>query len=261
MSETEAPVQQDWDPETFAYLYGIAERVAGSVQRSFPMLEREDLQQEALMWAVAHPGKLKEYLGIEDEERCSKMIAGAMRNDCKDAAVKQRATLRGDFMQEDDVFYPLDALKGTGRSSGKRGLLHHVYDTNSWTNPEKPEAGTPRAKRDPAEGGNWLATLADVSSALDRLGRENPEAADLIEAHYRNELTYEAIGAMLYPPVSRETVSKRLDRAIRKVQEILGGPKPRKDPEESGWENGLVGTRRAISNSAARYQTDTGYNE
>lgn len=253
--------QQDWDPETYAYLYGLADKVATSVRRSYPMVDTEDLLQEGLMWAVAHPGALHIYLGHEDEAACTRLIMTAMKNAAREYAVKYRAGQRGDVMLEDDCWYPLDALKGTGKLAGKRGLLHHVYDTESWLSPEKPEGGSPRVKRDPAEGNNWLATLSDVSAALDKLRRENPEAADLIECHYRNGMTYESIGRMLQPPVSRETVSKRIDRAIKKIQEILGGPRPKRDPEEPGWENGLVGTRRAISNAAARAITDGGYDE
>lgn len=252
---------QDWSEELYGYLYGLAENVAHGVHRSFPMVDVEDLLQEALMWAVAHPGTLLRYLQHESDDQCARMITGAMKNSAKGYAIRVRAAGRGDHLLEDDYFYPLGALKGTGRLAGKRGLLHHVYDDESWTNPEKPEADTPRTKRDPAEGNGWLATLADVSSALDKLRRENPDAADLIEAHYRNGRTYEHIGATLRPPVSRETVSKRMDRAIKKIQEILGGSKPKKDPEEPGWENGLVGTRRAISNSAARAITDHGYDD
>jgi len=248
--------QQDWDEATYSYLYDLAETIARSVHRSFPMVDAEDLLQEALMWAVAHPGTLQNYLTDEDENRCAKMISGAMRNSCREYAVKHRALSRGDETLSDDCWYQLGVLKGTGRTIGKRGLLHHVYDTESWTNPEKPESDGVRSRQDPAEGNNWVATLADVSSALGRLAQAD---RDLIEAHYKNGCTYEVIGLGLRPQVSRETVSKRMDRAIKKVQQILGGPRPRKDPEEPGWDDEIVGTRRAISNSHARALTDGAY--
>lgn len=251
----------DWSPEMYAYVDGVAHTIARSVSRSYPMVDAEDLQQEALLWAVSHPAKLQEYLDDADERRCTKMLAESMKNACRDYAVKTRAGERGDVALIDDVFYPLDALKGTGRSVEKRGLLHHVFDVDSWTNPEKPADDGPRAKRDPAEGNNWLATLADVSSALDKLRAENPDAHLLIESHFHWGLTYEQIGKGLEPAVSRETVSKRMDRAVKKVQELLGGSKPRKDPAEPSWEDGLVGTRRAISNAQARATTENAYDD
>lgn len=254
-TETYAP-GVDWSPEQYGFLYDLAETIARSVHRTFPIVDTDDLLQESLMWAVAHPRVLEGYLTDEDPSRGTKMIMGAMKNAAREYAVRVRAARRGDVQLEDDCWYPLIALKGTGRSTGKRGLLHHVYDDESWTNPERPEASEGRTKKDPAEGGNWLATLADVSAALGQLSQADQ---DLIEAHYKNDLTYEAIGAMLRPAVSRETVSKRLDRAIRKLQETLGGPKPRRDPDEPGWSDEIVGTRYAISNATARSITDGAY--
>lgn len=251
----------DWSPEMYAYIYEKAESVARTVHRSYPMVDTDDLLQEALMWGVAHPGTLQKYLDDEDEKRCARQIVGAMRNDCRDYAVRQRALARGDESVIDDAWYSLDVLKGTGKLAGKRGLLHHVYDTESWTNPEKPESTGARNTRDPAHGNDWLATLSDVSSALSKLRRLNPDAADLIEAHYKNGLTYDQIGAGLRPPVAKATVSKRIDRAIKKAQEILGGPRPKRAPEEDGWENGLVGTRHAISNANARAITGSQYDD
>lgn len=253
----------DWTEEQYAFIYEKAESAARSVHQNFPMVDTEDLTQEALLWAVQHPGQLDSHLEVAEGNAAlgSWRILRSMKNACREYAVRQRALARGDESLIDDQWYSLDVLKGTGKLAGKRGLLHHVFDVNSWTNPEKPEGAGVRSKRDPAHGNDWLATLADVSSALDKLRRRNPAAAELIEAHYHWGLTYEAIGRGLEPPVSRETVSKRIDRAIRKIQEILGGPRPRREPEEDGWENGLVGTRRAISNAHARAITGTDYDE
>lgn len=251
----------DWSTDEWTLLLGLAESVGYSVARSYPMVDREDLAQEALMWAVQHPRKLREYLNHEDPEQTPRLISGAMRNACKDYAVKERALQRGDDTFVDDAFYSMEMLKGFGRSIEKRGLLHHVFDADSWLNPEKGESSEGRVKRDPAEGNNWLATLADVSAALDKLKVENPAAYALIELHFKQSYTYREIGASLTPAVSDFTVTKRMDQAVRKVQDLLGGSKPRTDLPEDGWENGLVGTRRCITNAAARAITGSDYEE
>lgn len=247
----------DWTEELYAYLYEKAEAVARTVHRSYPMIDTDDLVQEALVWAVQHPGVLEAYL--ESDDGIPKLM-GAMKNACRDYAVAQRAYQRGDEYRIDDAWYPLDALKGTGASAGKRGLLHYVFDDEAWTNPEKGESEG-RTKRDPAEGNNWLATLADVSSGLDKLSRSDPRAWALLVLHYKQGYTYQEIGDSMDPVVAKQTISDRMSRAVKKLQEILGGPRPKKDPEEDGWENGLVGTRRAISNAHARAITDAGYAE
>lgn len=250
----------EWTEELYYQLQGYAETIAHSVRRTFPMVDVEDLVQEAMMWAVQHPSTLQGYLALESLTDTQRRVSGAMRNACRDYAVKQRALQRGDETLIDDAWYSLATLKGTGRVASKRGLLHYVFDEESWTHPEKGDSEV-RTKRDPAEGNNWLATLADVSSALEKLGRNDPAAHSLIWLHYKQGYTYEEIGAGLEPAVSRETVSKRMDRAIKKVQELLGGPRPRKDPAEEGWEEGYVGSRRAISNAHARALTSTSYEE
>jgi RNA polymerase sigma factor (sigma-70 family) len=242
----------DWSPEMYAYLEGIATSVGRSVRRRFPMVELEDLQQEALMWAVAHPKRLQGYLDDPNEEKCTLEIERGMENAARAYARKARAATRigGDNRDPltDDVWYTTASLKGDRH---RQGLLHSVFDDQAWFQPETSGEQIRSTPSDPAEGGNWLATLADVGSAIESL---TPEDRGLLELHYRDGLTYDAIGAMR--GASRMHVSRLIDRAVRKVQDALGGPCPRTEPPEDGWENGLVGTRRALSNAASRVLTE-----
>jgi len=244
----------DWDTDTFNLLCDVADRVARNVRSQYHTVSEEDLGQEALMWAVTHPGPLENYLLCEDEKQRDRLLYSAMRNHCRQYARKTRAG-QFDLDLTDDVWYKLEALKGRG--SRGRGLLHMVYDDEAWLTPENEggESGRKPAS-DPAEGNGWLATLADVSRAVELIG---PAERWLIEKHYRDGWTYKEVGLSLFPAVGHETVSKRMDRAVRKIQEILGGSKPREDPPEPGWADQLVGTRRAISNSRARHLTDASY--
>jgi DNA-directed RNA polymerase specialized sigma24 family protein len=247
-----------WTPEQYAFLYEKAEIVARGVSRDYPDSDRDDLTQEALMWAVEHPGKIASWL--EHDEGIGRVVV-AMKKACRRSAVKQRALARGDETFIDDCWYSTEMLKGFGRGSGQRGLLHLVFDDDAWTNPEATgDSPGVRTKKDPAEGNNWLATLSDVSAALDKLSREDPKAWSLLVLHYKQQYTYDEIGAALTPPVSKQRVLDRIDRAVRKVQDLLGGPKPQKDPAEPGWEDG-PGSRYVLSNAAARAITDNQYED
>lgn len=252
---------QDWSVSTYEYLAELAELVARQVHSRFPMVERDDLSQEALIWAVKHPERLQECLEMEDPMECSQRLSGAMRNAAREYARRQRASAnKGDV--SDDVWYQIGVLKGTKTTGDGRGLLHHIYDDSSWMYPEnnRPEGGNTgrSSKPDPAEGNGWLATLSDVSRAVSLIP---PADQGLIEWHYQHGKTYEEIGELCDPPVSAQTVMRRMDRAVKKVQQVLGGPKPRKDPEEPGWDAEIVGTRHAISNASARAITDGSYSE
>lgn len=251
----------DWSPEVYSFLYEKAELVARTVAREYPNAEIDDLLQESLMWAVAHPGALQGYLDHEDPDQTGRLVFGAMRNASREFAVKQRALARGDETLIDDCWYSTEVLKGFGRGSGQRGLLHLVFEQDAWLNPEvaSDDPGV-RTKKDPAEGGNWLATLADVSAALDKLSRNDPEAHSLLVLHYKQQYTYDEIGAAMQPAVSRASVSRKIDRAVRKLQDLLGGPEPRKDPAEPGWNDG-PGSRWVLSNAQARAITDNVYDD
>lgn len=239
---------KNWDLAEYHRAHPLALQVARKVRKQYPMCDEMDLLQEALMWAVTHPRKWHEYFTDEDERRGTRMIVAAMRNHVKDYARRERAERFG-YELEDEMFYSLTMLKGAGRG---RGLLHYVYDRDSWLKPP-PSDDAPRTPGDPAEGMGWQTTLIDVQRAVQSLPRADER---LLAAHFEQGLTYEQIGSSFPVPVAVSTVAKRIDQAVVKVQEALGGTRPRQDPPEDGWENGYVGTRKAISNAHARAITD-----
>lgn len=245
-----------WTEEQYVYLVELAKTAAYGTVRPAGV-DIDDLVQEALMWAIQHPRQVVDWLEADDTGR----VVQAMKNDCKDYAVKQRALARGDETFIDDHFYSLETLKGFGRGPGHKGLLHYVFDQEAWLTPPQND-GDPgiKSRRDPSENNDWLATLSDVSAALDKLMRNDPKGHALLVLHYKQNYTYEEIGASLTPRLPKVTVSRRIDGAIKKIQQILGGPRPRKDPEEPGWEDG-PGGRWVLTNAAARAITSEGYEE
>lgn len=222
--------------------------VARKTRKQYPMVDIDDLIQESWVWTITHPKKTREYLDDEDKQRGTRMLVAALKNSVKDYARKERAQ-RFDYVLEDDVFYSLSMLKGAGRG---KGLLHYVYDRDAWLKPPSRD-DAPRSAGDAAEGNGWLATLVDVDRALKTLPRADQ---GLLEAHFRNGYTYEQIGSSFPVPVSAKTVSLKVDAAVVKVQDALGGNRPKPDPPEGDWENGYVGTRRVMSNARARAITD-----
>lgn len=228
-------------------LSALALQVARKVRRQYSMCDEQDLISEGLMWVWTHPKKAREFLD-DEYQRGTRMLHASMRNHVRDFARKERAGRYG-YELEDDMFYSLAMLKGAGRG---KGLLHYVYDRETWAKPPPGDEG-PRSPGDPAEGNGWLATLVDVHRAVQSLPRADER---LLAAHFEQGLTYEQIGSAFPTPVAVSTVSKRIDQVVVKVQDALGGQRPRVDPPEGGWEDGYVGTRRAISNAHARAITD-----
>lgn len=229
-------------------LSALALQVARKTRRQYPMCDETDLISEGLMWVWTHPKKAREYLDDDDYQRSTRMLHASIRNHVKEYARRERAEQYG-YHLEDEMFYSLTMLKGVGRG---KGLLHHMYDRESWLKPP-PSEDAPRAPGDPAEGMGWQTALIDVQRAVQSLPRGDER---LLAAHFQQGLTYEQIGSAFPTPVAVSTVSKRIDAVCVKVQDALGGRRPRHDPPEGGWEDGYVGTRRAISNAHARAITD-----
>lgn len=214
-----------------------------SAHRRNPLVDPEDLYQVAAMWCVEHPRKLDEYMTDEDKRRGTKMVITSMTNACKDFARKDRAARCG-YHLDDSVYYALKVLKDD--------LLPAVYDDEMWLSP--PTGDVVRNDRgDPALGGNWLATLADVSTAIQLLSKQDQHWLHL---KYKLGWTLERIADECDFSVS--TADRRVSAAVRRIQDKLGGSKPYHDPAEEGWEE-YVATREVLSNSEAIAITDALY--
>lgn len=227
--------------EHFEETSALAVSVARSVRKRYPTADQDDLFQVGLMWCIEHPRKFREYV----EEKATGKLFRALHNHMSHYARTERAKYYG-YSLEDEVFYSKRMLKGDGKQPG---LLEYVFDRESWYHPPAPDGGGGKRSGDPAEGNGWLATMIDVSQACDRLA---PEDRNLLREHYMFGDTYEQIGTRL--GVSKAAVAKYIDRAVARLQDHLGGSRPREDPAEDGWEQepAYVGTRRAISNAHAR---------
>lgn len=230
--------------EHFEPTAAISLQAARSVRRRYSSVDVDDLTQMGLVWCIEHPKKFREYVDGDDTGKLYRTLWNYMSN----YARLERA--KSGYELEDEVFYSKRMLKGDGR---KAGLLHYVFDRENWYKPPVTDDGAKKRGGDPAEGNGWLATMVDLDRALDAIGKPH---RDLLEEHYYKGTTYEVIADRLN--MSKTTVAKYVDRAVFKVQEYLGGPRPREDAPEPDWveEPVYVGTRRAISNAHARAITE-----
>lgn len=225
--------------ENFEAASARALSAARSVKRRYPTSDTDDLVQMGLVWCIEHPKKFREY--VDDNKWW--VIQKAMFNFMSAYARKERAQYFG-YSLEDEVFYSKRMLKGDGN---KPGLLDYVFDRASW--PKPPPADSPSRGGDPAEGNGWLTTMVDVHRAVESLSNDDQV---LLREHYMFGQTYEQIGQRIGK--AKVTVAKYVDRAVTRLQDALGGAKPREDPPEDEWrsEPVYVGSRRAISNAHAR---------
>ena len=226
--------------EEYDAVLAVGAGVAAEVRRAFhPFVDHVDLMGEVAEWACSNPSKVSDYYAL-DEREFRAVVAVALRHRLRRYAMKQKAASLG-HSYRDLVFYSADQLK--------KELLPCLFDPEDWASPPKAEADALRQKTDPAHGGNWMASLADVADAYRRLG---PDDRRLIEMKWRGEMKLSEMADAL--EVSDTVVSDRIVRAVDRMVWLLGGERPTFSEDEIP-----VGRRRVISNAAAHARTGSDY--
>lgn len=205
--------------EEFFTLRPVVAQVAIQLKRRYGMLDRADLEQEAWVWVLKRTKEVRELLTLDDEEESIRLLVYRMSLGVKAWAEVEKGAALG--YDPDDVFFY------TTRELGV--LVGVMFDRDQWLKAPVTEADGPSNRQDPAVGGNWVATLTDVSRAYDRLPDEERQ---LLFWYYKVEFTQEEISEML--GVAQKTVSRRIERALGRLHEELGGEQPTTITEYTG---------------------------
>lgn len=191
---------------TFA-MHGHAQRL----HRRFPMCEHQDLVQEMYVWWYSHPRIVKGYLDDEDNGGHKKLSA-SLRNAALAWCQKEKARTSG-YEVDDLYFYSVGSL---------RELLPAVYDPAAWERLGKQDLSKPLVSGGgETDGLDHIAAMADVSRAVQQMPAEQ---RGLIEATFRDDVSAEQLAARL--DTSVEAARMRVQRALRRLQDELGGQRP-----------------------------------
>jgi len=205
--------------------------------------EADDFSQQMHLWIVENEAKVRRWLDPEtfEAKEADRLLATSLRNECKAYAVTAKAQAGG-YELRDLHWYQKGEV---------RALLPLVFNDDAWHEPPRSEG---RSAKAPAEGGNWIATLADVAQAFDKLeARDRHILRRFHEDDWTNVMMAEA------ESISEQLMSKHHDRAISRLVRLLGGEMPRglRPPARDPWQG-----RRAVTNSTARaYQSGAYDNE
>jgi hypothetical protein len=123
-----------------------------------------------------------------------------------------------------------------------------MFDPDAKINPPQYDTDE-RSKRDPAHGNNWLVTLADVEVGYNRLSYEDQ---NLLALFHRDGYRNKDLAAEW--DLTEAQMSWRHTRAVERLLDHLGGPKPTKSKEGDPFKG-----RTAISNAGARLRTRAEY--
>ena len=188
-------------------------------RRFHDYVERSDLEQELRMYIVQRP-KLVESLDAsyevskEETKWVARRLMARFRRHIEKYSRKEKSAKLG-YSTGDEFFYDtitLASLLPVALQFESQGavLIDRVDD------------GTPRKPPVPSEGGNVLAMVIDIRSAFELLDEEQQliltsryGASPMILSDIATEMGY-----------SDSTVDRKIQKALRKMIDHLGGPTP-----------------------------------
>lgn len=202
-------------------IYDIAPGVTRAIHNRYKAyVEREDVLQECLSWALTRHSWIAEQLleatDPDKRKHAESRIAWQMRRAAERYSRREKATKSG-YQITDEAYYQgytLGQLLPFVIASVVDGtVLEQIQDMI--------QDGLPRGSSSPSEGGNLLANLIDI-----KIGYTKLEAEDkiLLRARYLDSFTLQQIANHYQCSVS--TVDRRIDGAMRRLQDLLGGVSP-----------------------------------
>jgi len=201
-------------------IYDIVPSIARVVHNQYnKYVDKDDLKQECIQWALARIVYINEQLEVEDtnERRHNEQkIAWQMKRAAERYARKEKAIKSG-YQLADEAYYQTGVL-----GQLLPFVIASVLDgTVLEQAQEMIRDGQPKGSSSPAEGGNLLAMLIDIKQGYEKLEQEDQR---ILMLRYHENLKLEEIGEIL--ECHHSTADRRCDRALRNLNEKLGGPSP-----------------------------------
>lgn len=184
----------------------MIQRVAAESRRRYPFVDRDDVQQELALWMITHEDLVRKWREHEWGGLWKSLINCA-RAYCE----REKAYVHG-YEPEDVFFYSLGHLQM---------LLPQVFEED-WGYPTSSEVIGQRGLGDPATGGDLMTMVVDVRRALKGL---DDASVALLQLAAEYGFDYDMMS------VNGNAVKVKVYRALRRLQDRLGGPNPYREPK------------------------------
>jgi DNA-directed RNA polymerase specialized sigma24 family protein len=197
----EVSLMLDWTRLTPA-----VKSAASAAASNFPAHhDVSDVEQELWVWIMSKKPTVIDVLKREDGEG----ILVNMMIKVANTYLKQEDAAVYGYAEDDRFTYSLDMIKS---------ILEVVFEHEDWQSIASAIGdGMPRAKSEPALGGNNLASYADVSRAISKLP---DDYYNLLVWRYKYQKTFTQIGEET--DTTKQAVSERHSRALKAIQVLLG---------------------------------------
>lgn len=192
----------------------IASQVARIVHRKYQTyFDVSDVRQELLTWVWRREDKVKGWLdhakGQEEYKSGVKQLGKTLTRQADKYCRRLKAQKLG-YELRDEQYYDAITL-----SEMLPFVWGDVVNTTDATKPKVSGGGNP------AEGGNYVVQLFDIRRAIGKLDEMD---RDILEMKFEQQLTFSEIAHAL--EVSDTTAHRKVDGAIRRLNNHLGGTNP-----------------------------------
>jgi RNA polymerase sigma factor (sigma-70 family) len=206
--------------ELHPVVYELATSVAYAIHRRYKnWVERDDVTQECIAWAITRSAYITEQMSVEDAkqlEHNERRIAWQMKRAVERYARKEKANKSG-YQINDEVYYQTFTL-----GQLLPFVIASIIDgTVLEQMQEMINDGQPRGSSSPSEGGNLLAALIDIKKCFLKLDQKDQTVLRM--RHYDNA-TLQQIAQ--YLECATSTADRRVSNSLRRLQDELGGETP-----------------------------------
>jgi RNA polymerase sigma factor (sigma-70 family) len=201
-------------------VYELAPSVAYAIHRRYKhWVERDDVTQECIAWAITRNAYIIEQMSVEDPQQLEhnqRRVAWQMKRAVERYARKEKANKSG-YQINDEVYYQTFTL-----GQLLPFVITSIIDgTVLEQMQEMINDGQPRGSSSPAEGGNLLASLIDIKKCFLKLDQKDQTILRM--RHYDNA-TLQQIAQ--YLECATSTADRRCSNSLRRLQDELGGETP-----------------------------------
>lgn len=184
--------------------------VAGNKHKIYPMVPRDDIEQELWMWFIKHPNKTIEWRQLDIKES-TRLFVRSLHNAASRFCQYEKARSVG-YEVADVAFYQRVVVEE---------LLPSVLN-NDWSQEVSFDINSDRRTVAPNEGGNLMAMQADISRAFDMLKEHHQNV--LIQWNLSGKNSKE-LATIIQAP-NEKAARMKVTRAIDALIDHLGGHKP-----------------------------------
>jgi RNA polymerase sigma factor (sigma-70 family) len=192
----------------------IALTVARKVHRRYhTYFDVADVTQELTVWILKRQDKIQEWLEHDitsDEYKMGVRKLGKTLTRHADKYCRRMKAQKLGYELRDEQFYSAVTL-----AELLPFIWVEVVNTQDSTKPKVSGGGNP------AEGGNYVIQLFDIRRAMLRLSSHD---RDVLRKKFYDQLSYKELAESL--EVSDTTAHRKVDGAIKRLSNALGGPNP-----------------------------------